>query len=258
MNLFSFRNLRVFILLILLIVAAFYTQGQMLETTHWLKPMEVVIFPINGDESPKTQAYIDKLHHVDFRSIDRFMQKYATSYDLHLKHPTRTRLGAELSVTPPAPPKPSDSVVSQMLWSLKLRYWAWENTPDDQSNYTRARIFVIYQQGEPDKSLPHSLGLQKGLLGVVHAFAKDRMTGRNNIVITHELLHTVGALDKYNPDGTPVFPGGFAEPLRTPRFPQRKAEIMAGTLPIDPHTARMPKSLKYVVIGSKTAEEIGW
>ena len=35
--------------------------------------------------------------------------------------------------------------------------------------------------------LPHSTGLQKGLMGVVNAFAERGMEGSNNVVITHEV-----------------------------------------------------------------------
>ena len=258
MNLFSFRTLRILILLFLLVFAALYTQGQMLNTTNWIEPLEVMIFPINGDQSEKTSRYINTLHHVDFRDIDDFMEKYARHYQLHLRQPTRTRLGSEISEIPPAPPRPEDSITAKALWSLKLRYWAWQNTPDDESNYTRARVYIIYHQGEPEKALPHSLGLQKGLIGVVHAFAQEKQAGQNNMIVAHELLHTVGASDKYNADGTPVFPDGFARPDLKPLYPQRKAEIMAGRIAIDPHRAAIPKSLRYVVMGEKTAKEIGW
>jgi hypothetical protein len=258
MNLFSFRTLRIFILLILLAAAAFYTQGQRLRTSNCIEPLEVIIFPINGDQSDKTSRYISTLHHIDFKDIDEFMAKYAKHYKLHIRQPTRTRLGREIKELPPHPPGPQDSVITKALWSLKLRYWAWQNTPDDESNFTRARVYIIYHQGEQDKALPHSLGLQKGLIGVVHAFATEKQAGPNNMIIAHELLHTVGASDKYHADGTPVFPDGFARPEQKPLYPQRKAEIMAGRVAIDPHRAAIPKSLRYVVVGEKTAKEIGW
>jgi hypothetical protein len=33
---------------------------------------------------------------------------------------------------------------------------------------------------------------------------------------------------------------------------------MAGRIPLDAHQARMPTSLEEVVIGTRTAQEIGW
>ena len=81
----------------------------------------------------------------------------------------------------------------------------------------------------------------------------------NNIVIAHELLHTVGASDKYDPrTNQPLFPIGFAEPDREPSLPQKKAEIMAGRIPVDVNKTKSPKSLKKVLVGETTATEIRW
>ena len=58
---------------------------------------------------------------------------------------------------------------------------------------------------------------------------RSGMRGSNNVVIAHEILHTLGASDKYDPaTRAPLFPIGYAEPEREPRFPQEFAEIMAG------------------------------
>ncbi len=120
-------------------------------------------------------------------------------------------------------------------------------------------MFVLYHDPAISERVPHSLGLQKGLIGVVHAFADRRMQGQNNIVITHETLHTVGATDKYNLDnGEPIYPDGYAEPERSPRYPQPKAEIMAGQLALSATEHEMPDGLPEVVVGPRTATEIGW
>src|SRR5262245_21367658 len=101
--------------------------------------------------------------------------------------------------------------------------------------------------------------MQKGLVGLVHAYAARGMAASNNIVIAHETLHTVGATDKYQRgSGTPIFPGGFAEPDRKPRYPQRYAEIMAGQRAISEREQEMPDSLNDVIVGDVTAAEIGW
>ena len=97
------------------------------------------------------------------------------------------------------------------------------------------------------RTVPHSVGLQKGLVGVVHAFASDRMTATNNVVIAHEVLHTLGATDKYDPATlAPHYPAGYAEPDREPRHPQVFTEIMAGRRAVDAHNFEMPESLKAV------------
>jgi len=54
----------------------------------------------------------------------------------------------------------------------------------------------------------------------------------------------------------PVFPDGYANPEAQPLLPQKRAEIMAGRVPLNAREALMPGSLKEVVIGPATASEI--
>ena len=53
-----------------------------------------------------------------------------------------------------------------------------------------------------------------------------------------------------------MFPIGFADRDRDPRFPQEQAEIMGGRVPLSPEDAAIPRGLKHVVIGPETALEI--
>jgi hypothetical protein len=118
---------------------------------------------------------------------------------------------------------------------------------------------VRYHNPEFTSTVPHSVGMQKGLVGVVHAFAARRMSGSNNVVIAHEILHTLGASDKYDVESlAPLFPTGYAEPEREPRFPQQFTEIMAGRYAVNPSRFEMPQSLDEVVVGEATAVEIRW
>ena len=79
------------------------------------------------------------------------------------------------------------------------------------------------------------------------------------MVITHELLHTLGATDKYDlATNQPLYPEGYAEPDQQPLFPQEKAEIMAGRIPLSETKAAMPEGLTHTLIGEKTAREIKW
>jgi hypothetical protein len=75
----------------------------------------------------------------------------------------------------------------------------------------------------------------------------------------HEILHTIGASDKYDlASGQPLHPTGYAEPERRPLFPQRYAEIMAGRIPVAENEARQAESLARVIVGPATASELGW
>jgi hypothetical protein len=149
------------------------------------------------------------------------------------------------------------NAVDALFWGLRFRFWAWKNTPD-QGGLTRIRMFVVYQTGEENIPLRHSLGMQKGLMGLVYAFSLDRQNAQNNIVIAHELLHTVGAIDKYTDYGNPIHPVGYANPARRPLYPQRSAEIMAGKIPTASNRSYMAESLRSVIINQYTAAEINW
>lgn len=257
MKVFSFRNIRVVILLGFLAAALIYTQEQKRNTSAWYKPITVVIFPINGDGKATTDEYIDNLSANDFTAIDSFFAHNSREYQLIAKQPTITQLGATITETPPTPPS-SNNIIATMWWSLKLRYWAYQNTPDTLSNKARIRLYVLYHQPNHSTPLAHSLGLQKGLIGVIHAYASKKQSQQNTVVMAHEILHTVGASDKYDEGNLPIYPIGYAEPEREPLYPQRYAEIMAGRIAITPDQASMPKSLRAAKVGTATAKEISW
>jgi hypothetical protein len=78
------------------------------------------------------------------------------------------------------------------------------------------------------------------------------------LAVGHELLHTVGASDKYDGSGHAREPAGLADPDRVPLFPQEHAEWMVGEVPIAPGRGRLPGSLEELRVGPVTAAEIGW
>jgi len=251
-----FKKIRILILLYILLMVAGGAWLNKERTTDWDKPLTVAIYPINGDGSEATHKYINSLDFETFKPIEDFFIHEAKKYQLTLKKPIDIDLAPEINEQPPKPPY-GKSVLSVMYWSLKLRYWSWSR--DNYKYPKEIQVFVIYFDPEKQKTVAHSLGLQKGLIGVVNAFADKKMAKENNIVISHEILHTVGAADKYNPrTNQPLYPIGFAEPDRAPVLPQKKAEIMAGRIPVEENKAEIPKGLKQAVIGKATAFEIRW
>jgi hypothetical protein len=259
MKVFSFRNFRIVFLLLILAMAAIYTQNQRLNTTSWYQPIEVVIFPINGDGSTATEAYINTLSKQHFVDIDNFFIKGAKQYQLTVVRPVIIRLGSTVTARPPSPPKDRNATIQVMWWSIKLRYWAYKNTPDSKSNTDRIRLFVLYHQGNNNQALEHSLGLQKGLIGIIHAYSLPKQNKQNALVMAHEILHTVGASDKYDyHNNQPIYPAGYAKPDRKPLHPQRYCEIMAGRIPISETQVKIPKDLRFCKVGKTTAKEINW
>ncbi len=254
---FSFKKLRVFILLLVLAVVALDSWLTAIRATDWQDSLWVVVYPINADNSQLTDEYINSISTTDFESVQAFFATETKRYGINVNDPIEIRLGPIVNELPPLPPE-DRSVLKTMWWSLQLRYWS---VAIDQYDGPQPdiRVFVLYNQPAKNKRLPHSTGLQKGMVSVVHAFADDTSVQQNNFVIAHELLHTLGASDKYDLQTTlPIFPDGYAEPDSEPLFPQQFAEIMGGRIAVSETTAIMPASLTQALVGAKTAAEIGW
>jgi hypothetical protein len=251
------RNLRVALLLVILLVVAVKTWQEQYLSKRWHVPLYVSIYPIAADESAVTRNYIEHIDADRFKPIDAFFAREALRYQLPLAEPFRTRLRPELRDRPPQRARDA-GMLSTALWSLKLRYWAWRESghagePED------IRVFVLYHDPALTPDVPHSLGLTKGLIGVVYAFAATEMNGGNDVVLAHELLHTLGATDKYDPrTDAPVFPDGYGDPHQVPLFPQATAEIMAGRRIVAANRWEQVSDLEQVVLGNATAAEIRW
>jgi hypothetical protein len=140
-----------------------------------------------------------------------------------------------------------------MRWFVTRLHWGAETpTPD-------ITLFAIYHDEASGVALDRSTALRKGMVAVANLFGSQRLRGSNQMIVAHEILHTLGATDKYDPaTNLPAFPIGFADPERNPLYPQAHAELMAGRIPISAHQAEVPRSLDTVVIGKATASEIGW
>ncbi|NCF27977.1 MAG: hypothetical protein GWP69_11395 [Gammaproteobacteria bacterium] len=227
-------------------------------TTSWDRPLSVAVYPINGDGSQRSAQYIKSLEWNSFKVIDEFMTEEATHYGVQIKQPVHTILAEPVEDQPPAPPH-GGNAFQVMLWSLKLRYWSWSVDRGADPPSSDVEIFVRYFDPDTNPRLAHSLGLQKGLIGVVNAFASPQQAGSNKVIIAHELLHTLGASDKYDPaTGQPLYPDGYAEPEADPRLPQKLAELMGGRIPFSATDSQIPRSLDEVIIGTVTGQEIRW
>jgi hypothetical protein len=252
------RSLRQLILLTILFMIAVGSYLTRANSTSWEEPLWVTVYPITADNESVTERYIEKLTRENFQAIERFMASETQRYGVNIEQPVRLDVGQPVTELPPAPPEDRNPL-RVAWWSLNLRWWARQATQDQPGPTPNIRLFLVYHDPDSDVQLPHSLGLQKGMLGVVHVFADRRAEGPNNFIITHEMLHTLGASDKYAGDNSqPVYPIGYAEPDQKPLYPQKNAEIMGGRIPVSTSEAEIPSSLKYARVGSATALEIRW
>jgi hypothetical protein len=251
------RKLRIAVLLLILAIAAYSTWYDRASTTNWERTLWIGVFPINegGDAG---RQYIADLSTADVADIESFINREARRYGVQLDRPVRVDLYPTVAEKPPEHDL-KGNVFATMWWSLKLRLYARRNSHPPGRAPPQIRVFVLYHDPSFTQSVPHSVGMQKGLVGIVHAFAQREMTRPNSVVIAHEILHTLGASDKYNlATLAPLYPIGYAEPDLQPLYPQSLTEIMAGRYAIDQQTFEMPQSLTDVRVGAATALEIRW
>jgi len=252
------RGIRMALLLAVLALVGLDAWLTRARTTSWDNTLRVSVHPIVADGREATRRYVAALAREDFVAIEAFLRREAPRYGVAQAEPARIWLRPVLKELPPLPPR-ERSLLGTVAWSLQLRWWASRRESALPRPRGQARIFVLYYDPEQSPRVAHSLGLKEGVIGVVHAFAARSMTATNNVVIAHELLHTLGATDKYQPaSGQPRHPDGYAEPDRRPLHPQERAELMGGRIPLSPGRAEIPHSLDDVVVGPATAAEIGW
>lgn len=252
-----FKTLRVGILLFILVNVALGAWLAKRRSTSWQQPLRVVVYPINADASAVSADYIATLNDEHWLPVENFLQNQAQHFGLATNLPVQVRLGPLVNSLPPAPPR-SGNPLEIAWWSLQLRYWSWRH---DHYRGARpdVRLFALYHDPATTPRVAHSLGLEQGLIGVANLYADRALAGSNQVVLTHELLHTVGAKDKYDlASGEPLFPAGYADPQREPRLPQQQAEIMAGKIPLADGRLQMPHNLNEVLVGAQTAREIRW
>jgi hypothetical protein len=253
-----FGNLRV---AVLLAVLAFVALGAWLDqsrSTDWDAPLRVTVYPIAAGDDAALRSHVAALTADDFSEVTSFFTDEAHRYDLALDVPVRLRVSHAAATQPPLPPS-APGLIGVAAWSLRFRHWAWRVAMDDPLPTPDVQVFALYHAGDGARAVPDSLGLSKGLMALAHLYADGGAHGSNQVVVAHELLHTLGATDKYDrATGRPVAPDGLGDPEQSPLFPQLYGEIMAGRIASSAAEAEIPDSLQEMLVGPATAREIGW
>ncbi len=250
------RNLRIIVLLFILATVA---QQALLKdgAPDWRRPLNVALYVLNGDASAASAGYIAQIQPEQFEAISDYMASQAADYGLPLRQPFSLRLGPAVTELPPSRDVQA-GVLQNILWSLQFRFWAWRHSTSGGIK-PDIKLYLLYFDPQQNRVLPHSHAMSKGRVGMLHVFASARAEAQNNVVIAHELLHTVGATDKYDlSNNQPIFPQGYAAPEQQPLYPQTEAELMAGRIPLSQSQASMPDDLTQTRVGELSAQEIGW
>jgi len=244
-----FKRLRIAVLLyVLLFVAA----GQFLTSrnaTDWDAQLWVDIYTVAGDRAAATRRYLDELRPTEFKDVEVFLTR---------EQPFRLRIVGGYRDGLPSLDSAAGGL-DVLWWSLRMRWLATRLRWQQDGPSGDITVFAVFHAPSEGVVLDRSTALEKGLIAVANVFADPDARGANQVVFAHELLHTLGATDKYAVrSNLPLYPLGYAAPEARPLLPQTKAELMAGRIPLDEDHAETPESLRDVVVGAVTALEIGW
>jgi hypothetical protein len=251
-----FKNLRILTLLLVLLAILIYGWIPSSPKPDWSRPLQVTVFPVNADGSEVAASFISGLQGSDFDPLQRYFQDQAQRHDAPVSTPFHFELGETLTEAPPIP-RGDLAGWDKLKWAISLRWWHWRLS----RRHPGTDIVVLgrYKMPVPGGIDLHSIGMPSPRLALVSAIADEELQGLNRVKLAHELLHTVGATDLYDPStGEPLWPAGYAKSAQQPQFPQQSAELMAGRIPTTPRRSRPAGALRLTSIGQRSAREIGW
>lgn len=259
-----FRRLRMAVLLAGLVAAgvwALQTTHRRASRTDWSRTLRVAVVVLRHGPVPET-------------AIDALVARIpalASVLDAEFRRHTGRETATPFLLLPvgvvdvPAPPPaglPDPVFLERAEHALSL--WLYLDDvhdtlgmdPDDYD----ARLYVVARSGVRTGGSRFVEGEAEagGEVGIVHAVLADDTIDGTLIATAHELFHLLGATDKYDADGHPLIPDGLPEPDRTPLFPQRFVEVMAGAIALGPGDSRPAWRLDQLRVGPVTAAEIGW
>ncbi len=253
-----FKLMRVVLLLSIFFVIVLSTWMTEKRMAAWERPILVTVYPIAADEETATWKIVKEIDEAYFRGVNDFFSRESVPYGFSVTPALRIQVAPVSSELPPTLPD-QFSTMGIAWWSLKMRWWAWVRDLTDGEVQSDIQMFVLFHSINGNSEVGISVGMRKGRYGIVKAYARNSMNDLNLVVFTHEILHVLGATDKYVlSTGEPIFPHGFAYPDQRPLFPQTRAEIMGGRIPLTSFSSAMPDSLEECKIGKLTAEEIGF
>lgn len=161
-----------------------------------------------------------------------------------------------------APPVPASDPGPFEALRLSYALWRFAKDSDAAAGLTASfdgKIYVLLSEPKRERlALVEGLGEEDGRIAVTSIELSADSVDFGLFVITHELMHLLGASDRYGPDGNARVPDGLGEPERLPLYPQLTAEVMARGRVLSPGHEIAPGHLDELAVGQKTATEIGW
>ena len=255
----AFRRVRIAILLSVLLVTAAWggsTAHKRRVRSQWRRPLQVgivLLAPGGGVDAEAWRRGASRLSGRLAEEMQRWRGPGAIPFEISVVGPVAWNRSLPFS---PA----SGSLLDRARHAVDV--WRTVGEIDEAAGGVvggfDVRAFVLTAT-LPDDPVGFSEG--SGALNGEVAFVRGPAGGDLAIpllTVGHELLHTVGASDKYDEHGHAREPIGLADPDRVPPYPQDHAEWMVGEVAVAPGRGRLPASIEELRVGPTTAREIGW
>ena len=270
------RSIRISFLLILLGGVGFWGFLQWQADNHvfaWERPVSGLIVCVSDPHADPTEDVLRGFF-ARFLStgpafesnLSGISKWFAREFETHMGHPMQpvqfsARGPIQASAAPPLPPTSDAPFLDR--WRGTRKFLGYFQDLARRANLVTESydaVVFVYFYGEDDVGMyagQHSIASRRDRLGVVFSAVGPSHFRRCAALVAHELCHALGATDKYEGERS-IFPDGFAEPEKSPRFPQTLCEIMSLAIPLSESSERHVETLTDCVVGKKTAQEIGW
>ncbi len=260
---FHFRTVRLAILLTTLASVAFWgwkTVRERNRRTLWERPLFIGVTllsttPLDDNETAQWNEGLT--------TLQNWLTSEAERYGMHLQSPFLVDLVGTATVSETNFPAASPETASQIdRISYMLRLKEQLRQVDLQAVATRSydiRLYVALHDAVANRvAQVEGIAEAGGEVGLVHADRNDDELGLELVAMAHEILHCLGATDRYDSNGHAIDAASLANPSQDPLFPQEAAEVMVGELSLGRSLGRSPSSLNEVRVGPMTATAIRW
>jgi len=270
------RRIRQAILFLILVVVAVWGFANWRADNHifaWDKTVSVlVVIVVDPEADPEEdilRGFLSRFlstsiaREINLAGVERWFESESSRYMKDPMKPLSLTARGPIKATAPPPLPPGEDASFLERWRGTKDFLGYFDSMSERERlvlegYDAAIFVYFYDAAEIHKyAKQHSLASRRSRIGVVFSAVGPTHFARCATLVAHELCHTLGASDKYEGNRS-LFPHGFADPERTPLYPQRHAEIMALGVPVSPKEEKRVNGLSECVVGKKTAAEIGW
>ncbi len=226
--------------------------------TRWERPLRIAVVLLRHGEvdDDAVAALIERVPALAARLREEAARHRALDFA-----PFAFEVLGPVDVASPPPRPRGEDWLSLGRYAFEL--WRYRRGVDGPAGlYPRAYDAVIYAWARPPRSegqrSVEGMSQDGGRFASVEVELTREMADYALFVVAHELMHTLGASDKYDSAGRTRIPDGLPEPERVPLLPQDRAEVMARSRVVAASEERVPETLEELGVGPLTAREIGW